>query len=470
MKRQTRIAINSLLTFLLVVLLLIFCSILEIETVFVLFLLAVYTYLKVFYRTTPVKSFKLLYVSLLFVIFFAAANIIIQQAGNKEGFIYFIPISAVVMFTTIIFNDLHLAFVMSVVSSLSAGLLVGNLMAAFIFFITAIVSICLVWGVRQRSAIIKAGFLSGIIQLLCILFLNNFKFNLEQFQSFYYVPVISGFLSGAVVVGTLPIFEYLFNIVTNISLLELADYKHPLLQKMSLEAPGTYHHSLIVSNLGEAAAEAIGANSLLVRVGSYYHDIGKIEKPEYFSENQIPPFSKHDRLAPTISKMLITNHVREGTELAKRYKLNSKIIDFIAEHHGTSLVYFFYVRALEEKEQDEELEEEQFRYPGPKPQSRETAIVLLADSVEAASRTLQDPTPAKMEDLTHKIINNKFIDGQLDECDLTLRDLEVISKVFSRILIGIYHARIKYPEKKPNADLKKSTKDTTSQDRNKRDT
>ena len=271
MKRQTRIAINSLLTLLFVALLLIFCSILEIEAVFVLFLLAIYIYLKLFYRTTPVKSFKLLYVSLLFVIFFAAANIIIQQAGNKEGFIYFIPISAVVMFTTIIFNDLHLAFVMSVVSSLSAGLLVGNLMAAFIFFITAIVSICLVWGVRQRSAIIKAGFLSGIIQLLCILFLNNFKFNLEQFQSFYYVPVISGFLSGAVVVGTLPIFEYLFNIVTNISLLELADYKHPLLQKMSLEAPGTYHHSLIVSNLGEAAAEAIGANSLLVRVGSYYH-------------------------------------------------------------------------------------------------------------------------------------------------------------------------------------------------------
>jgi putative nucleotidyltransferase with HDIG domain len=262
-------------------------------------------------------------------------------------------------------------------------------------------------------------------------------------------------------VGSLPIFEYLFNNITNISLLELSYSTHPILKEMILKAPGTYHHSLVTGNLSEAAATEIGANELLARIGAYYHDIGKIEKAEYFSENQLPNFTKHDSLTPSMSKLIIINHVKEGEELAKRYRLNAQIIDFISQHHGTSLVYYFYRKALENQEESE-IKEEGFRYPGPKPKTKEAAIVLLADSVEAASRTLKDPTPAKIEELVYKIINNKFIDGQLDECDLTLKDLEKIGRVFIKILAPIYYARVTYPEKESEDSHKKSAKEADS--------
>jgi len=233
-------------------------------------------------------------------------------------------------------------------------------------------------------------------------------------------------------------------------LLELTDSSHPLLQRMVMEAAGTYNHSLVVGNLSDAACQAVGANGLLARIGSYYHDIGKLSKPEYFSENQIlvEDSKKHDTLKPTMSKLVIMNHVKEGVDLAKKYKLNPRIIEFIQEHHGNSLVYYFYRKALENLEEKEELNQEGFRYPGPKPKSKESAICLLADSVEAASRALKDPNPNSIEELVHKVINNKFIDGQLDECDLTLRDLEKIAAVFKRILSGIYHSRITYPDTK----------------------
>ncbi|MBI4707790.1 MAG: HDIG domain-containing protein [Candidatus Omnitrophica bacterium] len=244
----------------------------------------------------------------------------------------------------------------------------------------------------------------------------------------------------------LPIFEYLFNTVTNISLLELADFNQPLLQRLVMEAPGTYHHSLVVGNLSESACRAVGANALLARVGAYYHDIGKLDKAEYFSENQEVRESKHDTLSPEMSKLIIMNHVKEGVELARKSHLSQSIIEFIEQHHGNSLVYYFYRRALEKIEEDKEVREEGFRYAGPKPTTKETAIVLLADSVEAASRALKEPTAGKIEEMVHKVINNKFIDGQLDECDLTLKDLEKISEVFVRVLGGIYHSRINYPE------------------------
>jgi putative nucleotidyltransferase with HDIG domain len=230
---------------------------------------------------------------------------------------------------------------------------------------------------------------------------------------------------------------------------------------MIMEAPGTYHHSLIVGNLSEAACTSVGANALLARIGAYYHDIGKLEKPEYFSENQDIKTSKHDTLSPDMSKLVIMNQVTKGLELAKKYKLNPRLIDFILQHHGTSLVYYFYRRALETLEEDQEVREEGFRYPGPKPNTKETAIVLLADSAEAATRALKEPSPANIKDVVHKIINNKFIDGQLDECDLTLKDLEKISEIFIRILSGIYHARITYPESQVNSsenNHKKSAK------------
>jgi hypothetical protein len=348
------------------------------------------------------------------------------------------------MLATLLYSDLQISlFISLILSTLLALLAKNDLYLGILCLSISIISSLLVLGGRRRSQIIRAGMLIGLFQALALLFLQNFKI-LEP--KTYLLIFLNGFICAVAVVGILPIFEYLFKTITNISLLELSDLTHPLLKAMILKAAGTYHHSLIVGNLSEAACEAVGANALLARIGAYYHDIGKTEKAEYFSENQFPHLTKHDALSPSMSKMVIINHVKEGEDLAKRYRLNPQIIDFILQHHGTSLVYYFYRRALENFEETPEIEEEGFRYPGPKPNKKETAIVLLADSVEAASRTLKEPTSAKIEELVHKIINNKFIDGQLDECDLTLRDLEKIAKIFIRILVSIYHARITYPE------------------------
>ncbi|MBI3332718.1 MAG: HDIG domain-containing protein [Candidatus Omnitrophica bacterium] len=255
-----------------------------------------------------------------------------------------------------------------------------------------------------------------------------------------------GFLSSLIAFCLLPLCESLFGLITDVTLLELSDLNHPLLKELSVKAPGTYHHSLIVANLAEAACEVVGADSLLARVGCYFHDIGKLVHPEYFVENQPPDASRHDPLTPSMSSLVILSHVKEGIKLAQRYRLNQAIIDFIPGHHGTGLIYYFYRRALEEVEDESLLKEERFRYPGPKPHTRETAVALLADSSEAATRALREKSPARIEEVVRRIINNKFIDGQLDECDLTLRNLHQIAGAFLRVLAGIYHSRIEYPK------------------------
>ena len=323
----------------------------------------------------------------------------------------------------------------------------GNLYLAGVLMIGSVLSSLLLWQARRRSKIITAGFLVGVLQALCVLtFLHSLSFKTLPLLRFCVVPFLNGIISAFLVAGLLSVFEFLFKVVTNISLLELADFNHPLLKRLVLEAPGTYHHSLMVGNISEMAAEAIGANALLARVGSYYHDIGKLEKPEYFSENQDNSSSKHDELSASMSKLVIMDHVKTGVELARQKGLNPAIIDFITQHHGTSLVYYFYRRALESTEDSEGVAEEGFRYPGPKPQTKETAIVLLADSVEAACRSLEEPTAERISDMVHRVINNKFIDGQLDACDLTLRDLEKIAKTFIHMLGSFYHTRIDYPD------------------------
>jgi hypothetical protein len=350
------------------------------------------------------------------------------------------------MLAVILFNELRLSLLLTIAGSFVAAAVAGNnFYLGLLFMISGVLSSILVFGARKRSVIIRTGLAVGIIQALTLFFMENFK--LYQ-PDRYIVLFVNGIVSSIIVVGTLPVFEYLFKTVTNISLLELADFNQPLLQRMTVEAPGTYHHSLVVGNLSDAACQAVGANALLARIGAYYHDIGKLAKPEYFSENLNLDLkvNKHDALSPTLSKLVIMNHVKEGVELARRHKLNPRIIDFIQQHHGNSLVFYFYRRALESREENQEVSEEGFRYPGPKPKTKETAIVLLADSVEAASRALREPSPLSIEELVHKVINNKFIDGQLDECDLVLKDLEKISAVFIRILSGIYHSRITYPE------------------------
>jgi putative nucleotidyltransferase with HDIG domain len=416
--------------------------ILGMNLVIATFLASLIAYIK--FRALAFKKCGLINIALLFTIIIFMGYFFLQHNWSK----FYIPLIFIPLLTTALFNHPELSFIVSLANAvIIAYIFRGNLYLQISIFIGGLVSSALAINARSRMTIIRAGLIAGLVQALC-LFLSGYLWAWPLNIPFKAYAVITGMgiISGILVLGILPVFEYLFKVVTNISLLELMDPNHPLLQQMVTQATGTYHHSLIVGNLSDAASTAVGANALLARIGAYYHDIGKITKARYFSENQNLQENKHDILPATISKMIIMNHVKEGLELAKKYRLSPALIDFITRHHGTGLVYYFYRRALENLEEDRELTEEGFRYPGPKPDTKETAIVLLADSVEAATRSLINPSPAKIEETVHKIINNKFIDGQLDECDLALKDIEKISAVFIRILNSIYHNRIPYPE------------------------
>ena len=345
---------------------------------------------------------------------------------------------------------------------IDAPLLVTSLISGF-------TAVYLTLQVRRRSKLIRAGLGVGCaIWLLSLTFgligpINLFSpiandWGMIGLQSA--LAVGNGIVTAMVVGGALPILENLFQITTDISWLEASDLKHPLRRRMTIEAPGTYHHSLVVANLAEAAAEAIGANATLCRVCSYFHDVGKLVKPEYFTENMNFERNPHDDLAPTMSALIIIAHVKEGIDLALKHKLNQRIIDIIQEHHGTSLVYYFYQRALQQQEDARaggkimnmreedipEVGEESFRYSGPKPQTKESAIVSLADIVESASRSLEKPTPQKIEQLVDELIEERIADRQLDECDLTLGELKIIAERFRFTLMTMLHSRIAYPK------------------------
>ena len=371
---------------------------------------------------------------------------------------FYLPIASIAMLTMLLFNDVQISFMMAFMSAALAGIVLGfDLNEMLIFFLGGLAGAYKVRDARTRGVLIEAGIFVSIIQVICALLINP-VINKDILMYILKPLAINGLICAFVVIATSKIFETIFGEITNFTLLELSDSSHPLMKRMVVEAPGSYHHSLIVSNLAEAAADAIDAHSLLVRVGAYYHDIGKMVNPEYFTENQMVTGNKHDELEPSMSRLVIFNHVKEGIELARKYHLNHRIIDFIPEHHGTSLMHYFYQKALAEG-QPEGLEEKDYRYPGPKPQSKETAIVLLADSVEAATRVLDEHTPQRIEDVVRKVINNKFIDGQLDECNLTLREIDTIASTFVRVLSAMYHGRVKYPEKSNGNNPKKSSKE-----------
>jgi putative nucleotidyltransferase with HDIG domain len=260
-------------------------------------------------------------------------------------------------------------------------------------------------------------------------------------------------LAGYLVAGSLPFIEAAFGVVTNISLLEMSDVSHPLLQELVRRAPGTYNHSISVATLGETAAESIGANGLLVRVGAYFHDIGKMLKPHYFVENMLEGTqSRHEHLAPAMSTLIIIGHVKDGADLARQHNLPQAIIDFVEQHHGTTLVEYFYHEATRQADQESQwrtaVDKSSFRYPGPKPQTREAGVMMLADVVESASRTLSDPTPKRIETLVHELTMKRLLDGQFDECSLTLSEIKAVEDSLCKSLIGIYHGRIKYPEQR----------------------
>jgi putative nucleotidyltransferase with HDIG domain len=322
--------------------------------------------------------------------------------------------------------------------------------------------------VSKRGRLLRAGLWVGIMALLVDLAFGKISMNSLAFSDTdswtvfgkaCLMALSTGLLTGLFVGGVLPLLEGVFGLTTEMSWLELSDLNHPLLRKMQIEAPGTFHHSLIVASLAESAAEAIGANAVMSRVCAYFHDIGKLNKPEYFIENQ-GGANPHDGLTPTMSALIIVAHVKDGVDLAMKNKLNPRILEVIQEHHGDSLVYYFYRKAQERLLKHDiekgngpsntddlpKIDEKSFRYPGPIPQTRESGIISLADAIESASRTISKPSPSRIRALVDEIIFKRVRDGQLDSCSLTLKELKTIREVFSSTLRSMLHARIEYPK------------------------
>jgi len=361
---------------------------------------------------------------------------------------YLAPVAAGSMLIAILLDN-RLAHFLTLIVALYVGLLTeGNqLFYGITAFVGGTVGVFQVYRLSQTSDLAKSGLYIALANIVTILTLSMIggSSSWNTILVGIVIGAVNGILSAILMIGALPFLESAFSITSMIKLLELSNPNHSLLKRLLLEAPGTYHHSLMVGNLAEASAEAVGANPLLVRVGAYYHDIGKLKRPEYFVENQRGFDNPHEKIAPALSALIITSHVKDGVELAREARLPDVVIDFIAQHHGTSLTKYFYSRALEE-DRDGSISPDSFRYEGPKPQTKEVALVMLADSVEAAIRSLQEPTEAKIRDMVKKIIKDKLNDGQLEACDLTFKDLDTITQSFCTILEGVYHKRIEYPE------------------------
>ncbi len=369
---------------------------------------------------------------------------------------YLIFIPAASMLLAIIF-DSRVAFYGTVAMSfLLAGIRGNDYTIALISFVAGTVGAYSVRDIRNRTQIFRSLFFIFWGYALAIV-----AFALQHFESLNNVlteltfALVNAAFSTVITYGLLMLFERSFKITTDLTLHELSNFNHPLLRLLSEKAPGTFHHSTTLGSLAEAAAEAIGANPILARVGAYFHDIGKINKPEYFVENQIGTINRHNRLRPRMSALIISAHVKEGVELGRAYGLPEKVLDFIPQHHGTTRMSYFFDKALKQaaarKNPKDVINEEDFRYPGPKPQSKEAGIVMLADSVEASTRSITEMTPQRLEGAIENMIKQRFIEGQLDDCELTLRDLTKIKEAFLHILIGIHHQRIIYPEQQQQA-------------------
>jgi putative nucleotidyltransferase with HDIG domain len=345
----------------------------------------------------------------------------------------------------------ELAMLLTAAVALVVVFLAGFGMTSFVVLTaTASVAILLLGRVRSRRKLIYVGLTAGLASALTSLGVNTLLGPTPTLPIVYTALWCGlwGLVSAFLMTGLLPFIENLFGVQTDLSLIELGDVAHPLLQELVRRAPGTYNHSIMVASIAEAAAEAIGAHGLLVRVGAYFHDIGKMLKPGYFVENQGMSGNRHDDLVPAMSTLIIIAHVKDGADLARQHHLPQPIIDFIQQHHGTTLVEYFYGRAAAEQkanDPDRQVDESSFRYPGPKPQSKEAAVLMLADAVESASRSLVEPAPARIESLVHDIAMKRLLDGQFNACGLTLQELQTIEESLIKSLIAVYHGRVKYP-------------------------
>ena len=360
---------------------------------------------------------------------------------------YIIPLACMPMLITLLLNY-KISLVFSMLNVILIGGAVGfNPNIIILAILNVVLGGTLLRKMQQRNDILYSSITVAVLSSILTfsvgtLTTNNFMEILAD-STFAAAGAI---LSGILTIGVLPFFESTFDIVTNAKLLELSNPNNPLLKKLLMEAPGTYHHSILVANLAELAAEQVGGNPLLARIGAYYHDVGKTKRPYFFRENQFGKKNPHDRLKPEISSKIIISHVKEGSELAKEYNLPKTIHDFIVTHHGETLVKYFYLTVKNNSENPDEVKEEDFKYPGPKPMSKEQGIVMLADSTEAAVRSINEPTEEKIEKMVNNIIDDKLATGQLDNCDLTLRDISKIKKCFLKALNGIHHERIEYPD------------------------
>ncbi|MDM0445513.1 HDIG domain-containing protein [Clostridium perfringens] len=360
---------------------------------------------------------------------------------------YIIPLACMPMLITLLLNY-KISLVFSMLNVILIGGAVGfNPNIIILAILNVVLGGTLLRKMQQRNDILYSSITVAVLSSILTfsvgtLTTNNFMEILAD-STFAAAGAI---LSGILTIGVLPFFESTFDIVTNAKLLELSNPNNPLLKKLLMEAPGTYHHSILVANLAELAAEQVGGNPLLARIGAYYHDVGKTKRPYFFRENQFGKKNPHDRLKPEVSSKIIISHVKYGSELAKEYNLPKTIHDFIVTHHGETLVKYFYLTVKNNSENPDEVKEEDFKYPGPKPMSKEQGIVMLADSTEAAVRSINEPTEEKIEKMVNNIIDDKLASGQLDNCDLTLRDISKIKKCFLKALNGIHHERIEYPD------------------------
>jgi putative nucleotidyltransferase with HDIG domain len=433
--------------------------------VIVLLIATVVLYRPQFGRKNEEQNKSLLFVAVVLMGVIVTAHLTVYLSDSLAGrgsselaaaaIVYGAPIASGAMIICL-FLGFELAVPCATVFAILTAIIFQTDFTLFLYFlINGTMAAYWIRNCRERKVFIKAGCKLGLLNIILVTAIAVYLTRLTGKNLLWYgaFGFLGGIGSGIVAAGIIPMAEIAFDYTTDIKLLELANLDRPILRKLLIEAPGTYHHSVIVGSMVEAAASEIGVNSLLVKVCGYYHDIGKIKKPLYFIENQRDGKNKHDKLAPSMSSLILVAHVKDGTEIAKKNRLGSAIFDTIQQHHGTSLITYFYEKAKQQRGEDV-VKIDDFRYPGPKPQTREVALVMLADVVEAASRTLANPTPARIQGLVQNLINKVFSDGQLDNCDLTLRDLHKIATSFNKILNAIHHHRIEYPESRSTTSEK----------------
>lgn len=404
-------------------------------------------------RATGNNHNQLLIFSLIFIIVLLIMKLLslfTEYEYSEIGYVF--PAAMAPMLIKVLINE-RLAIIQTVILGISGSILFNqgitgtlNVTVAIYIIASGLAGILYLRHQNQRSKILQAGLFVSLVNLFVIIalvLLRNSQYSGLEYGINLLVAFLSGISSAVLTIGLLPFFEAGFGVLSTMKLIELSNPNHPLLRKILTEAPGTYHHSVMVANLAESACEAVGANGLLARVGCYYHDIGKTKRPKFFIENQINIENPHDKLPPMTSKNIIIAHATDGADMLKKHKMPKEIIDIAEQHHGTTLLKFFYHKA---KQNSGEVKEADYRYPGPKAKTKESAIIGIADSVEAAVRSMSNPTHEQIETLVKSIISDRLQDGQLNDCDITLKELNVVGESFCETLKGIFHSRIEYPE------------------------